>query len=57
VDGVVVGSIGGNIAPFGKIQGAERAVRIIQNDLGVTLKEESESATGSTDIDCLPEPV
>jgi hypothetical protein len=57
MDGVFVGGVGGNIAPLGKIQGAERAVRIIQNDLGVTLKEESESATGSTDIDCLPEPV
>jgi hypothetical protein len=57
VDGVVVRGVCGNIAPFGKIQGAERAVRIIQNDLGVTLKEESESATGGADIDCLPEPI
>jgi hypothetical protein len=57
VYGVIVGSVGGNIPPFGKIQGAERAVRIIQNDLGVTLKEESESATGGADINCLPEPV
>ncbi len=57
VDGFIVRGVGGNIAPFGKIQGAKRAVGIVQNDLCVALKEESESPAGGADIDCLPEPV
>ena len=57
VNGVFVRAGGGNIAPFGKIKSAEGTVGIIQNDLGVALKEQRESAPGGADIDCLPEPV
>jgi len=57
VNGIFVRCVGGNIAPLGKIKSAERTVGIIQNDLRLALKEESESATGGADIDCLPEPV
>jgi len=57
VDGFIVRGVSGNIAPFGEIEGAERAVGIVQYDLCVALKEEGESPAGGADIDCLPEPV
>lgn len=52
-----VRSIGGNIAPFLKTEGAERAVWVIHHDLRLTLKKQSESAAGGANIHRLPEPV
>jgi hypothetical protein len=57
VNGLVMRGIGGYIPTFGEIQGAERTVGIVQHNLRVALKEESESPAGGADIDCLPEPV
>ena len=57
VNGIVVRGIGGDIAPFLKIKGAERAVGIFSHHLGLALEEEGECAAGSADVHRLPEPV
>ena len=57
VNGIVVRSVGGDIAPFLKIKGAKGAVRIFSHHLGLALEEEGERAAGSADVYSLPEPV
>jgi len=57
VDGILVRRIGGDVAPFLKAEGAERAVGIVHHHLGLALKEKRERAAGGADVDCLPKPV
>jgi hypothetical protein len=57
VDGFLVRHAGGNVAPFLEAEGAERAVRVVHDDLRVALKQKGERPAGGADIDCLPEPV
>jgi len=45
------------IAPFLKIEGAERAVGMGQHRLGMALKEQRQRPAGGADVDRLPEPV
>lgn len=57
VDGLFVGRVGGDIAPFLKIKSAEGAIGVFHHHLRVALKEKRERPTSSADIDRLPEPV
>ena len=40
-----------------KIEGAERAVLVVQDDLRMALKQQREGAAGGADVDRLPQPV
>jgi len=57
VDGIVLRSAGGDIAPLVKTKRAKRAVGIVHHHLGVALKKQGERATGGADIDRLPKAV
>jgi hypothetical protein len=56
-NGFLVRGAFGEIAPFGKIESAERTVLGVDDNLGVALKKQSEGAPGGTDIYGLPKPV
>ena len=47
----------GKVAPFVKIESAERAVVAVDHDLRLALKKQGQRAPGRADIDRLPEPV
>ena len=51
------GCLVGKIVPLREIVGLEGAVRVVENDLGVAFKKQSQSAPGRADIDRLPQPV
>ena len=54
VNGFIVWRISGKITPFGKIERAERTVRVFGDDLCLALKEKRERAAGRANIDSLP---
>ena len=47
----------GKIAPFLKVESAKRAVRAVNDDLRLTLKQKCERPAGGADVDGLPQPV
>ena len=53
----VVGRAFGKILPLAEIKGAKRAVFGIDDDLGLALKKQRQSAPGGADIYGLPQPV
>jgi hypothetical protein len=57
VDGFVVRGAFGNIPPLAEIKRAKRTVIRVEDDLGLALEKQSESAPGGADIYGLPQPV
>jgi len=53
-DGFLVRRALGKIAPFLKVEGAERAVLGVDDDLCLPLKKQCECAAGGADVDRLP---
>jgi len=56
-DGFLLRRVFGNVAPFLKIEGVERAVLGVDDDLRLALKQQYERAAGGADVDRLPQPV
>src|SRR5208283_2874114 len=56
-DGFLARRVSGKILPFLKVEGAERAVVGVDDDLRLALKKQSERAAGGADVDRLPQPV
>ena len=54
MDGFLVRRVFGEVAPFVKVESAERAVFSVHNDLRLALKKQREGAAGGADVDRLP---
>jgi len=57
MDGFVMGRINGHVAPFAEIKGAKGTVIGVDDDLGLSLEEQSQGATSGANINGLPEPI
>src|SRR5262245_13324569 len=57
VDTLRVRLLVGEVVPLREIVGLERAICIVQNDLGMAFKKQREGAPGGADVHSLPEPV
>ena len=57
VNGFFVRCVFRNVAPFLKIESAERTVIGVDNDLRLALKQKRERTPRGADVDCLPQPV
>jgi len=56
-DGITAGLLLGKIVPFIEGVRAETAIVGVENRMGMSLKQECQSASGGADIDSLPQPV
>lgn len=57
VNGFFARRVFGNVAPFLKVERAERSVVAVEDDVRLALKQKCEGAPGGADVDRLPQPV